>query len=74
MKLKCAECHCTPQECAKQSYHQYKNCTKNDCCCISFHHQPRHISSVIDYLGHVKGLYAVELGIEILCITAAENR
>ena len=72
MKLKCAEFHCAPQECAKQSYHQCKNCTKNDCCGISFHHQPRHFSSVIDYPGHVKRLYAAALGIEILCVTAAE--
>jgi hypothetical protein len=31
-----------------------------------------HFSSVYRYLGHVKGLYAAALGIEIVCITAAE--
>ena len=30
------------------------------------------LSSLFRYLGHVKGLYAVALGIEILCIAAAE--
>jgi hypothetical protein len=72
MKLKCAECHCAPQECAKQSNLQCKTCTKNDCCCVSFHQQPTHFSSVFGYLGHLKGLYAAALGIEILCITASE--
>jgi hypothetical protein len=72
MKLKCAECHCAPQECAKQSNLQCKNCTKNDCSCISFHPLPMHFSSVYGYLGHLKGLYAAALGIEIVCITAAE--
>ena len=72
MKLKCAECHCAPQECAKQSNLQCKNCTKYDCSCISFHQLPMHFSSVYGYLGHVKGLYAAALGIEIVCNTAAE--
>lgn len=36
-----------------------------------FHQRPIHFSSVYGYLGHVKGLYAA-LGIEIVCITAAE--
>jgi hypothetical protein len=72
MKLICAECHCAPQECAKQSNLQCKNCTKYDCSCISFHQRPMHFSSVYGYLGDVKGLYAAALGIEIVCITAAE--
>jgi hypothetical protein len=32
-----------------------------------------HFFSVYGYLGHVKGLYAAALGIEIVCITAAEK-
>ena len=74
--MRCAECQCTPQECAKDSYFQCKNCTKTDCCCISFHKQQtngnRQLSSLFKYLGLVKGLYAAALGIEILCIAAAE--
>jgi hypothetical protein len=77
MKLRCAECQCAPHQCAKESYIQCKNCTKTDCCCcISFHKQQtngnRHLFSLFRYLGHVKGLYAAALGIEILCIAAAE--
>jgi hypothetical protein len=73
MKLRCAECQCAPQECIKQETLHCKNCTKETCCCISFHRKPeRCASSFIQYFGHVKGLYAAALGIEILCITAAE--
>jgi hypothetical protein len=77
MNLRCAECQCAPQECSNQSHFQCKNCTKDDgCCCIRFHQQPinenRHLSSLFRYLEHVKSLYAAALGIEILCIAAAE--
>ena len=76
MKLRCAECQCAPHQCAKERYFQCKNCTKIDCCCISFHKQQtnrnRPLSSLFRYLGLVKGLYAAALGIEILCIAAAE--
>ena len=76
MKLRCAECQCAPHQCAKERYFQCKNCTKTDCCCISFHEQQTNrngqLFSLFRYLGHVKGLYAAALGIEILCISAAE--
>jgi hypothetical protein len=78
MELRCAECQCAPQECIQQDGDQLqcKNCTKSVCCCVSFYNQPsrkdKQPSSLIRYLGHVKGLYAAALGIEILCITAAE--
>jgi hypothetical protein len=76
MKLRCAECQCAPHQCSKESYIQCKNCTKSDCCCISFHKQQtnrnRQLFSLFRFLGHVKGLYAAAVGIEILCIAAAE--
>jgi hypothetical protein len=73
MKLKCAECQCAPQECAKEAASRCKNCTKTSCCCLSFQGKPdRQLSSLIKYFGYVKGLYAAALGIEILCIAAAE--
>src|SRR5215216_1905446 len=78
MELRCAECQCAPQECIQQDGDQLqcKNCTKSVCCCVSFYNQPsrkdKQPSSLIRYLGHVKGLYAAALGIEILCIAAAE--
>jgi hypothetical protein len=73
MKLRCAECQCAPQEWTKQDASRCKNCTKTVCCCLSFHGKPdRRPPSLIKYLGYVKGLYAAALGIEILCIAAAE--
>jgi len=73
MKLKCAECQCAPQECARQEASRCKNCTKTTCCCLSFHDKPaRRSSSLFRYFEYVKGLYAAALGIEILCIAAAE--
>jgi hypothetical protein len=73
MELKCAEYLCATQKCAKQSFHQFKNCTKNDCCCFSFHQQPRHFSSVFDYLQPLRGLNTGAVGIETLCIIALSN-
>src|SRR5215207_1105186 len=68
MKLKCAECQCSEKETFR-----CKNCTKKTCCCISLHSKSeRHPSSFIQYFGYVKGLYAAALGIEVLCIAAAE--
>src|SRR5919108_5977781 len=88
MDLVCAECHCAPVECAKYSENitQCKNCIKPICCCIDFHddlpddtsHSDNHISfcsrfsSIITFLRLAKGMYAAALGIEILCIAAAE--
>ena len=72
--MRCAECQCTPQECIKQDSSQCKNCTKAVCCCISYHRRPANglLSSLFRYLGQVKSLYAAAIGIEILCISAAE--
>jgi hypothetical protein len=60
-------------KCAKRSFHQFKNCTKSHCCCISFHQQPRHFSSVSDYLQLLGGLNTGALGIETFCIRALRN-
>jgi hypothetical protein len=63
-----------------------KNCIKQICCCIDFHQSlsndtsrsgayvkfDSRFSSIFTFLGYVKGFYAAALGIEILCITAAE--
>lgn len=65
---------------------QCKNCIKPVCCCINLHqdlsdiisHSDKHItshsrlSSMISFFGYAKGIYAAALGIEILCIAAAE--
>lgn len=64
-----------------------KNCIKPVCCCIDFHqdlsddtssHSDTQVafisrlSSIIMFLRYAKGIYAAALGIEILCIAAAE--
>jgi hypothetical protein len=83
----CAECQCAPEECVKDisNLTQCKNCTKSICCCIDFHqdlpnntsHSDNHFvsysrSSIIAFLRYAKGIYAAAIGIEILCIAAAE--
>ena len=73
MELKCAEYQFAAQKYAKRSFHQFRNCTKNNCCCISFHQQPRHFSSVVDYLRHLRGKNTEALGIETLCIIDIRN-
>jgi hypothetical protein len=89
--LVCAECQCAPKECTRDinNIAQCKNCTKQICCCIDFHHnlsnatigRPRpntyvtfnsKFSSIFTFFKYAKGIYAAALGIEILCIAAAE--
>jgi hypothetical protein len=86
--LVCAECQCVPEECAKNSQNitQCKNCIKPICCCIDFdqdlsnttNHSNTHVtfynrfSSIVAFLLYAKEIYAVDLGIGILCIAAAE--
>jgi hypothetical protein len=70
-----------------QNTTQCKNCIKPICCCIDFHqdllnntinHSNTHVtfynrfSSIVTFLLYAKGIYAAALGIEILCIAAAE--
>ena len=85
MGLRCAECQCSPEECYTENNNiQCKNCIKLTCCCIDFHrplkNSNRYNTSffvsgfllITNFLENVKGLYAAALGIEILCIAAAE--
>jgi hypothetical protein len=85
MSLRCAECQCAPQECIQEdiSNNHCRNCTKDICCCLNIHQRLKYsinqfsrsrpsTFSVSRFLGHVKGFYAAALGIEILCIGAAE--
>jgi hypothetical protein len=85
----CAECQCAPEDCAKDinNIANCRNCIKQICCCIDFHHNlsvdSRHhsdiyvtfyskFSSIFAFFRYSKGIYAAALGIEILCIAAAE--
>jgi hypothetical protein len=86
--LVCTECQRAPEESAKDisNFTQCKNCTKHICCCIDLHqdlsnntgHSDNRIafhsrsSPIIVFLRYVKGIYAAAIGIEILCIAAAE--
>jgi hypothetical protein len=85
LSLRCAECQCAPQECSQEDIRNSKcrNCTKDICCCLNVHQRLNSsinqfsgsrpsTSSVSRFLAHVKGFYAAALGIEILCIGAAE--
>lgn len=69
------------------NFTQCKNCTKRICCCIDLHQDlsdnntsqsNTHItsysrfSSLITFFRYTKGIYAAALGIEVLCIAAAE--
>jgi hypothetical protein len=85
MSLRCAECQCAPQECIQEDIGNSKcrSCTKDICCCLDIHQRLKYsinqfnrsrpsTFSVSRFLGHVKGFYAAALGIEILCIGAAE--
>jgi hypothetical protein len=86
--LVCAECQCAPNECAKngQNIAHCKNCIKPVCCCVDIHrdlsdntnHSDTHITSynrfpsIVTFFLYAKRIYAAALGIEILCIAAAE--
>ncbi len=85
MTPRCAECQCAPTECVKENLTSTKceNCTKTACCCINIHQSLTRsiirtnsskttLFPISKFLGYVRGLYAAALGIEILCIGAAE--
>ena len=85
-ECKCAPKECAKGVKDVSHITQCNNCIKSVCCCIDFHqdlsditsHSDKHVtfhsrvSSIITFLGYAKGIYAAALGIEILCIAAAE--
>lgn len=80
MQTSCAECHCNPEKCEGKNINDCNLCIRNKqyCCCSSIHNQSTsnkygyYFYSNAEFFKHVKNLYAAALGIEILCITAAE--
>ncbi len=76
MPLKCAECECTPLICSNTTSAACEKCIKDICCCIAIRkkndNEKEKFKSVTSLFTNVKSLYAVALGIEILCISAAE--
>jgi hypothetical protein len=72
--FKCSECHCIEGDCNNVNFNDCTYCTKEVCCCIDLHldkigSNKRH---VLLFFGCVRTFFAAALGIEILCIMAAE--
>jgi hypothetical protein len=66
MASKCAECLCVPQECGRNFLCLICN---RESCCVGDHARR---SGLSEFFHHARRLYAAALGIEILCIAAAE--
>jgi hypothetical protein len=79
LSIKCAECKCAPLDCNGEEPLKCVNCVKEDlCCCITIHdiRVTGYIQNLLlwcsNFFRHTKKIYTVALGIEILCIAAAE--
>ena len=68
---KCSECDCIGELCKNVHSRQCIRCTKNTCCCKVIHRRDEK-NSILTFFNYTKTLFAAALGIEILCITAAE--
>lgn len=64
---RCAECLCVPQECGRRLSCLVCN---RESCCIEEH--SKRSSQISGFFHNAKRLYVAALGIEILCISAAE--
>ena len=76
LSIKCAECKCAPLDCVSKVPLKCVNCIKEDlCCCINIHDNgvTGYIQNLFsNFFRHTKKIYAAALGIEILCIAAAQ--
>ena len=82
----CYECKCSLGDCNNNvllnNDIRYRNCIKEICCCITIHKYKLKKTSLSSNLTHksktrlffasTKSMYSAALGIEILCIMAAE--
>ena len=68
---KCSECDCISEVCRIVDSIHCRLCTKKICCCITIH-KPNKQNSTLLFFHHTRTLFAAALGIEILCISAAE--
>ena len=68
---KCSECDCISELCKIVDSKHCMRCTKKICCCITMH-RPEKKSHILMFFHHTRTLFAAALGIEILCISAAE--
>jgi hypothetical protein len=65
----CADCGCSP-ECRNRFKISCKICIRQVCCCESMH---KKYSKILFFSSYTKSLFPAAIGIEILCITAAET-
>jgi len=72
--LKCAECHCIKEHCENVNSNDCMYCAKDVCCCIGLHMNKigSNKHRVLLFFSHVRTFFAAALGIEMLCIMAAE--
>jgi hypothetical protein len=68
---KCSECDCISELCKIVDSKHCMRCTKKTCCCITIH-RPEKKSHILIFFHNTRTLFAAALGIEILCISAAE--
>jgi hypothetical protein len=68
---KCSECDCISELCKIVDSKHCMRCTKKTCCCITMH-RPEKKSHLLIFFHNTRTLFAAALGIEILCISAAE--
>ena len=71
MTMKCTECDCVLDLCKDVDFKHCMRCTKQICCCATIH-KPNNQNSILTFFHHTRTLFAAALGIEILCISAAE--
>jgi hypothetical protein len=71
MTMKCSECDCVMDLCKNVDFKHCVRCTKQTCCCITIHRSNKQ-NSIITFFHHTRTFFAAALGIEILCISAAE--
>jgi hypothetical protein len=70
--MKCADCNCVKDLCKNVNFKHCYLCTKEECCCLNIHTQSSNRSLILTFLHYTRTLFAAALGIEILCISAAE--
>jgi hypothetical protein len=69
--MKCSECDCVMDLCKNVDFKHCVRCTKQTCCCVTIHRSNKQ-NSIITFFHHTRTFFAAALGIEILCISAAE--
>jgi len=71
--FRCAECKCVQRLCGNITYKDCTACIKGTCCCSAIH---KHIKDknnhLLGFSHNVRTLFAAALGIELLCVMAAE--